>query len=286
MSSLQQLRHTYSAAAGQPARAWLDKSCELLRTSTEPAEKLSLFSAMARRKAGLTSLGPAVSALPTSAGPLSINEWTCGDAARVILILTAAEAFPDHASRLIDTVYRLGDESERAIVTKSLVLYSDPDTLKHIATETGRVNSVLLFSALALDNPYPAAYFTDHEFNQMVLKSLFVGIGLERVSGLQARATAELSRMCEDYIDERRAANRTIPRDIWLAMNQYCSARGRQLMVDHLVHADQGHRYNALMALQAGHLIDQPVLELLQQRSELETDPDVLKLLQDIITAS
>ena len=286
MSSLQQLQHAFSATAGQSAHAWLDNSCESLRTSTEPAEKLPMFSAMAGRKAGLANLGPGVAALPTSAGPLSINEWTCGDAARVILILTTIAVFPDQASRLIDTVYRLGDESERAIVTRSLVLYPDPDTLKHLATETGRVNSLLLFSALALDNPYPEAYFTEHEFNQMVLKCLFLGLGIEQVCGLQALANAELSRMCEDYIDERSAANRTIPQDIWLAMNQYSSARGRQLMLNHLVHADQRHRYNAIKALHAGHLIDPPVLELLRQRVAQETDQDILKLLQDTIAAT
>jgi len=286
MSSLQQLQHAFRAAAGESALAWLEDSRESLRASAQPADRLSLLSAMARRKAGAAVLGPGCAELPTESGPLPVAAWTCGDAARVILILTATAAFPDQAVGLVETVYRLGDESERAIVTRSLCLYPEPSALKHLAAETGRVNSVPLFSALALDNPYPCAFFTEHEFNQLVLKSLFVGLGIEHVRCLQERANADLARMCEDYIDERLAAGRSVPGDIWLAMAAHASRHGRQLMLEHLAHADPAHRYNALGALRAGQAFDAPLQELLRQRLALETDPDVVKLLQDTIAAS
>ena len=286
MSNLQQLQDAISSAASQQAMAWLNESCQLLRKSANPADDLSLLSTMARRKAGGARLGQDVAAISTTAGPLPLKEWTTGDSARTILILTATEAFPEQASRLVTLVYRLGDESERAIVTKSLALYSASATLKPLALETGRANSTTLFSALALNNPYAAAYYSDHEFNQLVLKALFTGLDIEWVVGLQARTNVELSRMCEDYMDERRAANRTIPRDIWLAMGPYASVRGKQLMLDHLAHEDPGHRYYSLMALKMNHPIDRSVLDLLQQRSALETEPDILELIKGTLVAS
>ena len=285
MTNLQQLQDAIHSVASPQAMAWLNESCCLLRKAANPADDLSLLSAMARRKTGHAQLGPDVSAILTAAGQLSIKEWTTGDAARIILILTATEAFPEQAGQLVTSVYRLGDESERAIVTKGLALFPAPDTLKPLALETGRANSTTLFSALALDNPYPAAHYSDHEFNQLVLKALFMGLGIERMVGLQARTNAELSRMCEDYMDERRAASRTIPRDIWLAMSPYASARGKQLILDHLAHEDPGHRYYSLLALKTNP-IDQSVLDLLRQRIALETDPGIIKLLQGTLAAS
>ena len=218
MSHLQQLREAFDAVADQPARAWLDESCALLRKTASPADDLPRLSAMARRKTGMVKLGADVAAIPSGAGPLSCSAWASGDAARIILLLTATAAFPAQASALVSLVYRLGDEAERAIVTRGLALCPAPETLKPLALETGRVNSLELFSSLALDNPYPAACYSDHEFNQLVLKALFLGLSLERVAGLRQRLNAELTRMCEDYIAERRAANRSIPADIRLAM--------------------------------------------------------------------
>jgi len=286
MSNLQLLQHAFNSAASQQAMAWLNKSCQQLRKAANPADDLALLSAMARRKGGQVQLGVDVSVTPGSAGQLSAREWTTGDTARVILILSACETFPEQAGSLVTMVYKLGDESERAIVTRSLALYPAADTLKPLALETGRVNSSTLFSALALDNPYPAAHYSDHEYNQLVLKTLFMGLAIERMAGLQARSNAELSRMCEAYMDERRAANRTIPIDIWLAMSRYASAHGRQLMLDHLAHQDRGHRYYALMAIQTGELVDESTLDLLRKRIVLETDPGIMKLLQGTLAAN
>ena len=73
-----------------------------------------------------------------------------------------------------------------------------------------------IFEAIACENPFPSLYFSDESFNQMVLKAVFVGVSLERVVGLRARVTPELSRMAEDYAAERRAAGRTVPSDLAL----------------------------------------------------------------------
>jgi hypothetical protein len=60
---------------------------------------------------------------------------------------------------------------------------------------------------------YPARYFPDDAFNQMVLKALFVGAPLAQIYGLAERTTSELIRMAEAYASERRAAGRPVPED-------------------------------------------------------------------------
>jgi hypothetical protein len=70
-----------------------------------------------------------------------------------------------------------------------------------------------VFEAIACDNAYPAKYFPDAAFFQMVLKALFVGAPLGKVVGLRERTTDELARMVDAYASERRAAGRPVPDD-------------------------------------------------------------------------
>jgi hypothetical protein len=52
----------------------------------------------------------------------------------------------------------------------------------------------------------------------MVLKAMFGGVALARIAGLERRRGAELARMARDYAAERRAAGRSVPPDIGLAI--------------------------------------------------------------------
>jgi hypothetical protein len=73
-----------------------------------------------------------------------------------------------------------------------------------------------VFEAIACENAYPARHFPDQNFNKLVLKAFFTGVGVARIVGLGGRRTAELRRMAEDYASERRAAGRSVPPDLGL----------------------------------------------------------------------
>jgi hypothetical protein len=102
-------------------------------------------------------------------------------------------------------------------VLRCLALLPAPDRFVPLAVEACRSSIQPLFEAVACENPYPAAYFPEASFNQMVLKALFIGVALPRIRGLKGRVTGELRRMAADYASERRAAARPVPPDIdWL----------------------------------------------------------------------
>jgi hypothetical protein len=146
--------------------------------------------------------------------------------------------------------------------------------------EAGRANSLQLVSAVSLHNPYPRAHYSEHEFNQLVLKNLFVGLPIDGVLGLTERANEELARMCEDYYDERSAAGREVPNDIWLAMARHASERGEQLLLAHLLHDSFEHRCYAARAI-GQRLQRRPQLrETLQQQLQAEADAHVINALQ------
>lgn len=205
-------------ATDADGRAWLRTARDALKSAhdrhADAVASLLLLSPLARRRLGRRPLISGNDVLETADGPIPLSAWELADAGRVLLLRAVGGGNAD----VVTSLYRAGDEAERISATRGLSLYGAGAELKTLALETGRANSIPLFASLALDNPYPAGRYGEREFNQLVLKALFVGLPLVRVVGLADRANAELARMCEDYIEERTAAGRSVPEDIALAM--------------------------------------------------------------------
>jgi hypothetical protein len=263
--------------------AWLQESITRILDSHDPVNELTVLSAMARRKMGTCPTPDVSMTLETPAGRLSLDHWSTADYARVVLILAAIDA--DAGPQAIETLFRQGDEAERATIVRSLVLFDDGVRLKHLIAEAGRANSLELVSAVSLQNPYPKVYYSEHEFNQLVLKCLFMGQPIDKIPGLEERGNLELSRMCEDYFDERSAAGREIPCDIWLAMGPYASERAETLMCEYLSHDNTAHRCYSGIAI--GHRLNRrPQLrKFLENRLKVEVDAGVRKVLHTALAA-
>ena len=145
-----------------------------------------------------------------------------GDAARAALLL----ALPDDAPTVVRTVERLywhGDAAERRAVLLALPRLDAPGRAQPIGPRALPVvrdalrsnDTRLIESAMG---PYAARHLDDEAWRQAVLKLLFVGIPVSRVTGLEERADSELGRMVGDYAAERRAAGRTVPDDVELIL--------------------------------------------------------------------
>lgn len=263
--------------------AWLEQACACVTSADDPAMELTIHSAMAHRKLGDGQLPAPSPAIATACGELDPSAWPFSDVARTILILAAIGARPTCRKELVTTLFRRGDEAERAGIARALALLDSTNELKALILETGRANSRRLIGAVTLRNPYPAAHYTDAEFNQLVLKALFVGLPINQVMGLEHRANGELSRMCEDYYDERTAAHRSVPPDIWLALAPHASPRGEALLVAHLANDDPAHRYFAVSAVERRRAAHPHLHEVLAARLEYETDCHCLALLRQAL---
>jgi hypothetical protein len=148
---------------------------------------------------------------------LALNGRTLDEVCRIALLLLGTESLPaDQQALFINEVYLRGDNYERQALLRALTFLPDPERFMATAVEACRTNAQVIFEAIACDNPYPFRYFPGLNFNQMVLKALFIGSPLARVIGLEERITSELIRMAEDYASERRAAGRPVPEDITL----------------------------------------------------------------------
>lgn len=150
-----------------------------------------------------------------------IDGWGLDELGRVALLLLAAERSSQAGFReLVDDCYRHGDTRERQAVLRALPLLPQAEGFLSVGVDACRTSIQPLFEAIACENPYPAAYFPELNFNQMVLKALFTGVALTRVVGLDRRVTPDLVRMANDYASERRAAGRSVPSDIWMVTGE------------------------------------------------------------------
>ncbi len=166
------------------------------------------------RKAGQNALELSSAEL-AELSPFGVK--TAGELAR-ILVLLELEAHLAEGSfgKIFRRAFHDGDNRERIAVLRALPFLARPLEVLDAAIDATRTNVAPIFEALACENNYPATYFPDLNFNQMAMKTVFVGLELSRISGLSRRRTAELARMARDFAGERRAAGRPVPSDLGL----------------------------------------------------------------------
>jgi hypothetical protein len=83
----------------------------------------------------------------------------------------------------------------------------------------------VVFNAIALDNPYPAEYLEEAAWNQLVLKTIFVGSPLHRIQGIDKRANAALASTLSDFAHERWAAKRQVPVELWRPVGPFINEK-------------------------------------------------------------
>jgi len=141
--------------------------------------------------------------------------WGLDECGRGALILEALGPLPGAARvALASELFYRGEVRERQALLRVLAYSPAPEELRDLAIEACRTSVQDVFEAIAAENPYPAAHFPEPNFNQMVLKAVFVGVAVDRIEGLDRRVTPDLKRMAEDYAAERRAAGRPVPADV------------------------------------------------------------------------
>ncbi len=121
---------------------------------------------------------------------------------------------PEDLTRLLERLYQTADVREQQLIVRVLPLLKFQEHFVRIATEAARTNIVPVFSALALHNPFPQQNFDENQWNQMVLKAIFVGCDIGTIVGLHERQNSSLAETVFQYISERHSAQRSVPRNV------------------------------------------------------------------------
>ena len=197
---------------------WADAGRFFERAETDLAKPASLgfravFASVPRRLAALAELRPPPPAEPL--GALTRPHWSLTDYVRAALVQGALGHLPaaEHAAFVLQLL-EAGEMGEQVSLLRTLSLLPEPARFVETGFQACRTNAVVVFEAVVCENSFVAQHFPALNFNQAVLKAVFMGVSLRRIEGLEARITPELQRMAAGYASERRAAGRVVPADI------------------------------------------------------------------------
>ncbi len=211
--------HRWLAVQGEDGLAWLDAAAGGIAAGGGERAMFAAFAA-APRCVGRKEL-PAF----LHRG-FVLKGWTRDQVARTVLLLTC----PPDAGYLpmLDRLFQAADLGELICLYQALSLLPFPEAHRAQAAEGLRSNMLPVFRAVALDNPYPAAWLDEGAWNQMIVKAVFVGCPLHGVVGLDDRANTALAAMLVDYARERRVAGRPVPAGLWRLVGPFAN-HGRAL---------------------------------------------------------
>ncbi|HLH30261.1 MAG TPA: EboA domain-containing protein, partial [Terriglobia bacterium] len=177
--------------------AWLHDALSTIGNTTDRDKIASLYTA-ASHKLGKLRLN-----LDRSERiDVPIDHWATDDAGRALILLSLTDREPQDYAACVQRCYDLGDSREQQSWLRGLAVLPGGELFIETAIDACRTSILSVFEAIACENRYPAAYFPELNFNQMVLKCLFNGIELSRVAGLSHRLNSELTRMATEYAME------------------------------------------------------------------------------------
>ena len=189
--------------------------------------------------------------------------WGIDTYARILLLLHIPAAQLDAA---IQKIYATSSMAELQVLMRAFHFFEQPEVFQPYVAEGIRTNMVDVFDAIALGNPYAAQYLNDAQWNQMVLKAIFMSRPLYLIQGLRQRMNPELTRILRDFIHERWSAGRTVSPEVWQIMGSYLN---EELLAD-LQKAMEGGdalaRESIVLAVQESNY--QPAKEWISQQLE------------------
>ena len=179
------------------------------------------------------------------------RSWNLSDAARVLILIETALLGEKTFSQRYSDLCRNADVGELIALYYGLPLFPDAQLLEPQAAEGLRTNITPAFEAIAYHNPYPCDYFDSHRWNQMVMKTLFIGGEITSILGLDKRANPDLARMLIDHIYERCEAGRPINPDVWRCIGPFADHLAINAFRRYLSNCDESARHKAVLALNA-----------------------------------
>jgi hypothetical protein len=163
---------------------------------------------MVGRKVGREPLEP-------GADPADVHAWTIDDAARTLLLVAAGEG----AEAELAELYRYGDAAERRGILRALPYLDIGDRGLYLVDDAIRTNDTRLIAAAL--GPYATEHLSDAQYDQAVLKCVFVGVPVTPLDGIPSRVTPDGARMLGAFVHERVAAGRDVPAEVWTVIDRY-----------------------------------------------------------------
>jgi hypothetical protein len=149
------------------------------------------------------------------------NFWTLDRVIRVFLLYNIQNKSEQDYCQVVETLFETAEINEAVALYTALPYLSYPEKWLFRATEAVRSNMGHVFDAIAFHNSYPAKYFSESAWNQLILKCIFNDKPINLIEDLDERANQNLANMLSDFAHERWAAHRTIPPQVWRLVSRF-----------------------------------------------------------------
>lgn len=185
--------------------------------NTSPLELMTAFVALPRfvERHPVSISAEQSQALIEALAGFSVAGWSTVRLGRVWLLSRLDSSDRESYIRHIETLFDTAEMNELVALYSALPLLGYPEHWLFRATEAVRSNVGDVFDALVMHNPYPARYFTEAAWNQLVLKTIFNDKPIHTIVGLEERANATLAQILSDFAHERWAAGRSVAPEVW-----------------------------------------------------------------------
>ncbi|MEO9481773.1 MAG: EboA domain-containing protein [Maribacter dokdonensis] len=214
---IQNILNTYGAP---DSVAWLKGKIESLKENKSSKDLFMTYSLL-NVKFDAANVISFDALATTSSRYLSGHKATMLQVSRIYFLAEVLSQDIEFYTPKVANIIQVADTGELETFLKYLVLLPNPEAYKQTAVEALRTNIATIFDAISLNNPYPAEYFNDQQWNQMFLKAAFMERDLSQIASIDERANEDLARIISDYAHERWAAGRKIDPLFWRPVSKF-----------------------------------------------------------------
>lgn len=189
---------------------------------------------------------------------------------RIYLLAAALESDEHTFVPAVQKLIEVADKGELSTFLTFLHLLPHREQFRNLAVEALRTNISSVFDAIALNNPYPAEFMEEAQWNQMFLKAAFMQRPLHMIYDIDNRANPALAQIITDYAHERWAASREVDPYIWRPVGPFLNSLDD--MVRLLASNEKREQVAAALCLNASNL--EGATNLLDEHPELKNRLD------------
>ena len=197
-------------------KTWLDQKLQMIKSDQE----FFISFALVNKKIPRDLVQPTLEQVKNFHrinSEFTIENWTLDQLCRLSLLMNYPLLNLQNLTKLIS----VADTQEQITIYKSIFYLKNASQYTPLVVDGIRTNITGIFDAITLKNLYPAKYFSQDQWNQMVLKAIFMERPVYQIEGIDHRKNEKLAIILFDYARERWAASRRVTPELWRMMLGY-----------------------------------------------------------------
>tara|TARA_X000001036_G_scaffold423846_1_gene448276 strand:+ start:1654 stop:2541 length:888 start_codon:yes stop_codon:yes gene_type:complete len=230
-------------------KRWLDQKLRSIKSAQDFFISFALINKKIPRDHLQLSLAQ-IKTVHLTHAEFNIENWTLDQLCRLSLLMYYPLLTVQNITKLIS----VADNLEQITIFKSIPYLKNADQYAHIVVNGLRTNIVDVFDAIALKNSYPAKHFSQDQWNQMVLKAIFMERPIYHIKDIDERKNEKLAHILFNYALERWAASRRVTPELWRMIRGYLTEAQFFEMKKQMVEPIKSHQKAMLKLIQESNL--------------------------------